>query len=207
MLWECEPRCPHGGPCSKPVSPCLAGGTGEREKVPANPEALLLMASSQRDMEDWVQAIRRVIWAPLGGGTARRSHAHPLEPLPSGNHAPPPCTEPTRPLSLGTHWLCPWLLTAGKPCCPLLLPAPDSHTSTLLDRQQQGSQGHLSKHALLQLESCGVCILPPCIQSPAAQQVFLRWSALGPASFPLLCLPTATQGPCAAHTTSALFLS
>ncbi|XP_042763582.1 rho GTPase-activating protein 22 isoform X5 [Panthera leo] len=42
------------------------------------------MASSQRDMEDWVQAIRRVIWAPLGGGTARRSHAHPLEPLPSG---------------------------------------------------------------------------------------------------------------------------
>nr|XP_005565226.2 rho GTPase-activating protein 22 isoform X2 [Macaca fascicularis] len=60
------------------------GGAGEREKVPANPEALLLMASSQRDMEDWVQAIRRVIWAPLGGGTARRSHAHPLEPLPPG---------------------------------------------------------------------------------------------------------------------------
>ncbi|XP_076690654.1 rho GTPase-activating protein 22 isoform X6 [Callospermophilus lateralis] len=44
------------------------GGAGEREKVPANPEALLLMASSQRDMEDWVQAIRRVILAPLGGG-------------------------------------------------------------------------------------------------------------------------------------------
>ncbi|XP_012506720.1 PREDICTED: rho GTPase-activating protein 22 isoform X4 [Propithecus coquereli] len=44
------------------------GGAGEREKVPANPETLLLMASSQRDMEDWVQAIRRVIWAPLGGG-------------------------------------------------------------------------------------------------------------------------------------------
>ncbi|XP_055281243.1 rho GTPase-activating protein 22 isoform X2 [Moschus berezovskii] len=60
------------------------GGAGEREKVPANPEALLLMASSQRDMEDWVQAIRRVIWAPFGRGTARRAHAHPLEPLPSG---------------------------------------------------------------------------------------------------------------------------
>ncbi|XP_045052012.1 rho GTPase-activating protein 22 isoform X5 [Desmodus rotundus] len=43
-------------------------GAGEREKVPANPEALLLMASSQRDMEDWVQAIRRVIWSPFGGG-------------------------------------------------------------------------------------------------------------------------------------------
>lgn len=76
------------GTLHKPVSPCLPGGAGEREKVPANPEALLLMASSQRDMEDWVQAIRRVIWAPLGGGTARRSHAHPLEPLPPGNHAP-----------------------------------------------------------------------------------------------------------------------
>ncbi|XP_039728281.1 rho GTPase-activating protein 22 isoform X6 [Pteropus medius] len=60
------------------------GGAGEREKVPANPEALLLMASSQRDMEDWVQAIRRVIWAPFGGGTARSPHAHPLEPLPPG---------------------------------------------------------------------------------------------------------------------------
>ncbi|XP_035123616.1 rho GTPase-activating protein 22 isoform X4 [Callithrix jacchus] len=44
------------------------GGAGEQEKVPANPEALLLMASSQRDMEDWVQAIRRVICAPLGRG-------------------------------------------------------------------------------------------------------------------------------------------
>ncbi|XP_066205501.1 rho GTPase-activating protein 22 isoform X3 [Saccopteryx leptura] len=44
------------------------GGAGEQEKVPANPEAFLLMASSQRDMEDWVQAIRRAIWAPLGGG-------------------------------------------------------------------------------------------------------------------------------------------
>ncbi|XP_026635709.1 rho GTPase-activating protein 22 isoform X1 [Microtus ochrogaster] len=60
------------------------GGAGEREKVPANPEALLLMASSQRDMEDWVQAIRRVIWAPLGGGTSRSSHAHPVEPLSTG---------------------------------------------------------------------------------------------------------------------------
>uniref|UniRef100_F6TJ65 Rho GTPase activating protein 22 n=1 Tax=Equus caballus TaxID=9796 RepID=F6TJ65_HORSE len=48
--------------------PAPKGGTGEREKVPASPEALLLMASSQRDMEDWVQAIRRVIWAPFGGG-------------------------------------------------------------------------------------------------------------------------------------------
>ncbi|XP_019585694.2 rho GTPase-activating protein 22 isoform X2 [Rhinolophus sinicus] len=60
------------------------GGAGEREKVPAQPEALLLMASSQRDMEDWVQALRRVIWAPFGGGTARSPHTHPVEPLPPG---------------------------------------------------------------------------------------------------------------------------
>lgn len=66
-------------------SHCLAGGAAEREKVPANPEALLLMASSQRDMEDWVQAIRRVIWAPLGGGTSRSSHVHPVKPLSAGN--------------------------------------------------------------------------------------------------------------------------
>lgn len=72
------------------LSPCLAGGAGEREKVPASPEGLLLMASSQRDMEDWVQAIRRVIWAPFGGGTARSLHARPLEPLRPGNRAPLP---------------------------------------------------------------------------------------------------------------------
>ncbi|XP_054428356.1 rho GTPase-activating protein 22 isoform X1 [Pteronotus mesoamericanus] len=62
----------------------ISPGAAEREKVPANPEALLLMASSQRDMEDWVQAIRRVIWAPFGGGTAHSPHAHPLEPLRPG---------------------------------------------------------------------------------------------------------------------------
>ncbi|XP_023597877.1 rho GTPase-activating protein 22 [Trichechus manatus latirostris] len=44
------------------------GGAGVREKMPANHEAFLLMASSQSDMEDWVRAIRRVIWAPLGRG-------------------------------------------------------------------------------------------------------------------------------------------
>lgn len=60
------------------------GGAGEREKAPAGPEALLLMASSRRDMEDWVQAIRRVIWAPRGGGTARSSRANPVEPSREG---------------------------------------------------------------------------------------------------------------------------
>ncbi|XP_018431699.1 PREDICTED: rho GTPase-activating protein 24 isoform X4 [Nanorana parkeri] len=34
----------------------------------ANHETYLLMASTQNDMEDWVKSIRRVIWAPFGGG-------------------------------------------------------------------------------------------------------------------------------------------
>ncbi|XP_032301501.1 rho GTPase-activating protein 22 isoform X3 [Coturnix japonica] len=45
-----------------------AGGAGDREKMPVNHEAFLLMANSQNEMEDWVKAIRRVIWAPFGGG-------------------------------------------------------------------------------------------------------------------------------------------
>ncbi|OXB74185.1 UNVERIFIED_CONTAM: hypothetical protein H355_014568 [Colinus virginianus] len=36
--------------------------------MPVNHEAFLLMANSQNEMEDWVKAIRRVIWAPFGGG-------------------------------------------------------------------------------------------------------------------------------------------
>ncbi|NWT12033.1 RHG22 protein, partial [Vireo altiloquus] len=47
---------------------CLSGGAGDREKMPVNHEAFLLMANSQNEMEDWVKAIRRVIWAPFGGG-------------------------------------------------------------------------------------------------------------------------------------------
>ncbi|NWV32048.1 RHG22 protein, partial [Grantiella picta] len=43
-------------------------GAGDREKTPVNHEAFLLMANSQNEMEDWVKAIRRVIWAPFGGG-------------------------------------------------------------------------------------------------------------------------------------------
>lgn len=33
-----------------------------------NHETYLLMATAQNDMEDWVKTIRRVIWAPFGGG-------------------------------------------------------------------------------------------------------------------------------------------
>lgn len=40
----------------------------------ANHETYLLMASTQNDMEDWVRSIRRVIWAPFGGGESLREH-------------------------------------------------------------------------------------------------------------------------------------
>ncbi|XP_039337952.1 rho GTPase-activating protein 22 isoform X1 [Mauremys reevesii] len=60
------------------------GGAGDREKMPVNHEAFLLMANSQNEMEDWVKAIRRVIWAPFGGGIAHSSHARKLKLLPQG---------------------------------------------------------------------------------------------------------------------------
>uniref|UniRef100_A0A4W6C262 Rho GTPase activating protein 22 n=1 Tax=Lates calcarifer TaxID=8187 RepID=A0A4W6C262_LATCA len=41
---------------------------GEKDRTGISHESFLLMANSQSDMEEWVRAIRRVIWAPLGGG-------------------------------------------------------------------------------------------------------------------------------------------
>ncbi|KAK2852671.1 hypothetical protein Q7C36_007872 [Tachysurus vachellii] len=41
---------------------------GEKDRSTPSHDAFLLMANSQNDMEDWVKAIRRVIWAPFGGG-------------------------------------------------------------------------------------------------------------------------------------------
>lgn len=46
----------------------VPGGAGEKDRTGVSHESFLLMASSQSDMEDWVRAIRRAIWAPLGGG-------------------------------------------------------------------------------------------------------------------------------------------
>ncbi|CAH2321598.1 rho GTPase-activating 22 isoform X3 [Pelobates cultripes] len=43
------------------------------DKVAVNHEAFLLMANSQNEMEDWVRAIRRVIWAPFGGAVFGQS--------------------------------------------------------------------------------------------------------------------------------------
>lgn len=45
---------------------------GDRERMTANHETYLLMASTQNDMEDWVKTIRRVIWAPFGGGQCEK---------------------------------------------------------------------------------------------------------------------------------------
>ncbi|XP_040033794.2 rho GTPase-activating protein 22 isoform X1 [Gasterosteus aculeatus] len=46
----------------------VPGVAGEKDRTGLSHESFLLMANSQSDMEDWVRAIRRVIWAPLGGG-------------------------------------------------------------------------------------------------------------------------------------------
>ncbi|XP_059179780.1 rho GTPase-activating protein 22 isoform X2 [Centropristis striata] len=46
----------------------VPGGAGEKDRTGISHESFLLMANSQSDMEEWVRAIRRVIWAPLGGG-------------------------------------------------------------------------------------------------------------------------------------------
>ncbi|CAG09376.1 unnamed protein product [Tetraodon nigroviridis] len=46
----------------------VPGGAGEKDRTGTSHESFLLMANSQADMEEWIRAIRRVIWAPLGGG-------------------------------------------------------------------------------------------------------------------------------------------
>ncbi|KAK9541600.1 hypothetical protein VZT92_001632 [Zoarces viviparus] len=46
----------------------VPGVAGEKDRTVISHESFLLMANSQSDMEEWVRAIRRVIWAPLGGG-------------------------------------------------------------------------------------------------------------------------------------------
>ncbi|XP_026210439.1 rho GTPase-activating protein 22 isoform X2 [Anabas testudineus] len=46
----------------------VPGAAGEKDRRGITHESYLLMANSQSDMEEWVRAIRRVIWAPLGGG-------------------------------------------------------------------------------------------------------------------------------------------
>lgn len=60
---------PEGPEPNLTISLCAPpGGTGEKDRAPISHESFLLMANSQTDMDDWVKAIRRVIWAPFGGG-------------------------------------------------------------------------------------------------------------------------------------------
>uniref|UniRef100_S4R9F9 Rho GTPase activating protein 22 n=1 Tax=Petromyzon marinus TaxID=7757 RepID=S4R9F9_PETMA len=46
----------------------LSGEARGGERAGGSAESTVLMASSQSDMEEWARALRRVIWAPLGGG-------------------------------------------------------------------------------------------------------------------------------------------
>eukprot|EP00066_Takifugu_rubripes_P012410 XP_011601676.1 PREDICTED: rho GTPase-activating protein 22-like isoform X3 [Takifugu rubripes] len=46
---------------------CVSGGAAEKDRTGTSHESFLLMANSQTDMEEWIRAIRRAIWAPLGG--------------------------------------------------------------------------------------------------------------------------------------------
>ncbi|XP_028324725.1 rho GTPase-activating protein 22 isoform X2 [Gouania willdenowi] len=46
----------------------VPGNVGEKDRSGVSHESFLLMANSQSDMEEWIRAIRRAIWAPLGGG-------------------------------------------------------------------------------------------------------------------------------------------
>uniref|UniRef100_A0A672YX82 Rho GTPase activating protein 22 n=1 Tax=Sphaeramia orbicularis TaxID=375764 RepID=A0A672YX82_9TELE len=61
---ETKPQCD----MIKCVVCICTGGSGEKDRAPISHESFLLMANSQTDMDDWVKAIRRVIWAPFGGG-------------------------------------------------------------------------------------------------------------------------------------------
>jgi len=54
----------------------ISVSAGEKDKAAMSHESFLLMANSQSDMDDWVKAIRRVIWAPFGGGKYQVDHKH-----------------------------------------------------------------------------------------------------------------------------------
>uniref|UniRef100_A0A8C9R914 Rho GTPase activating protein 22 n=1 Tax=Scleropages formosus TaxID=113540 RepID=A0A8C9R914_SCLFO len=50
----------------QPGQPCCM--LWRKDRTAISHEAILLMANSQNEVDDWVKAIRRVIWAPFGGG-------------------------------------------------------------------------------------------------------------------------------------------
>ncbi|KAG5266356.1 hypothetical protein AALO_G00230100 [Alosa alosa] len=56
----------------------LPGG-GDKERSSVGSESLLLMAASQSEMEEWVRALQRAIWGPLGGGVFGRRLEETME--------------------------------------------------------------------------------------------------------------------------------
>ncbi|XP_062376380.1 rho GTPase-activating protein 22 [Sardina pilchardus] len=56
----------------------LPGG-GDKERSSVGSESLLLMAASQAEMEEWVKALQRAIWGPLGGGVFGRRLEETME--------------------------------------------------------------------------------------------------------------------------------
>lgn len=53
----------------------VAGKDKEGRPVSSNHETFLLIASSQQEMDEWIRAINRIIYAPVGGGMFGRSLA------------------------------------------------------------------------------------------------------------------------------------
>ncbi|KAL2083092.1 hypothetical protein ACEWY4_020865 [Coilia grayii] len=51
----------------------------EKERSSVSHESLLLMAASQSEMEEWVRALQRAIWGPLGGGVFGRRLEETME--------------------------------------------------------------------------------------------------------------------------------
>ncbi|KAL0595950.1 Rho GTPase-activating protein 24 [Plecturocebus cupreus] len=65
--WSAWSRIPDLVTCLLALPKCWDYRRGDRDRMTANHESYLLMASTQNDMEDWVKSIRRVIWGPFGG--------------------------------------------------------------------------------------------------------------------------------------------
>ncbi|XP_068702221.1 rho GTPase-activating protein 24-like isoform X1 [Montipora capricornis] len=57
----------------------VSGKDKEGRPVSSNHETFLLIASSQREMEEWICAINRIIYAPVGGGMFGRSLAETVK--------------------------------------------------------------------------------------------------------------------------------
>ncbi|XP_058960780.2 rho GTPase-activating protein 24 [Pocillopora verrucosa] len=57
----------------------VSGKNREGRPVSSNHDTFLLIASSQQEMDEWIQAINRIIYAPVGGGMFGRSLAETVK--------------------------------------------------------------------------------------------------------------------------------